>query len=332
MAQTQLYTKKAQVFVVEEATQDTYQTQGATDAIFAEIPDAPITINSSNYEPTTVRGDFLLQDEIPGAASATVNFRVPLHGSGTAGTAPEFGEALKACGFEETTVATTSVTYTPLSTFDGSGGNPGPSYSVTVIVDGLAFRVKGAFGNVVFEGTVGEPMFANFTFTGAFSAATDDALETTSYDTAISPSFKGASFVENFDDGTDGYTPKGINSFNLDMGNNVVAVSDINDTYGYYGSRIVGRKTIGSFDPELVLVATQDFFGNWASGQTGTITTGAIGATAGNIYTLSIARAVKRPPEPGSRDGIAVLTVPFAVSSAATDVEGTNADVSLAFT
>ena len=329
MAQAQLYRKRAQVFVVEETAQDTYLTQSAADAILCEIPDTAFTLDASNYETTTVRGDFLSSDETAGLRRASLNFRVPLHGSGTAGTAPEFGEALKACGYEETTDPATSVTYTPLSTFDGAGGNPGPSYSCTLLESGLAYQMKGCFGNVVFEGVVGEPMFLNFTFSGANQAVADDGLETATYDTPVAQPFMGATFALNYGGAI---TPKGVNNFTLDTGNQVVHVNDINETYGVYGARIVSRKSIGSFDPEMELVANTDYFGIWSASTAGTIATGTIGATAGNIWSLSIARAVLRPPELSDRDGIRTLNVPFAVSSAGTDVEGTNPDISLVFT
>ena len=38
-----------------------------------------------------------------------------LAGSGTAGTAPRYGALLQACGLSETIVASTSVTYAPVS-------------------------------------------------------------------------------------------------------------------------------------------------------------------------------------------------------------------------
>jgi len=327
MAQSQIYLKRAQVFCVEETAQDTYEEQAAADAVLAE--QVTVTIDSSNYEPTTVRGDFLSSDETPGLASVSFSFRVPLHGSGTAGTAPEFDSLLKASGFEVVNVPATSDTYTPLSTFDGTGGNPGPSYSCTLIEGGVSFKAKGGFANVAFEGVVGEPMFMNFTFTGAYEPVTDDALETASYDSPAAPSFVGATFATNFGGA---YTPKGVNNFTLDLGNTVSVRNDINETAGTYGARIVNRKSTGSFDPEMVLVATEDFYGQWLAGTTGTITTGVVGGTAGNKWSLAVARAVKRAPEPGDRDGIRILSIPFAVSSAGSDVEGTNPDITLAFT
>jgi hypothetical protein len=44
-----------------------------------------------------------------------LTFDVELTGSGAAGTAPAYGILLEACGLDVTTVASTSVTYSPLS-------------------------------------------------------------------------------------------------------------------------------------------------------------------------------------------------------------------------
>lgn len=331
MAQTQLYAKKAQITIAEEVTVDTYVApDGAGTGMFL-AEEVTVAWDSSNYEPNQAHGDFLQMDEVPGPCSGTMSFRVPIKGSGTAGTAPEYAEALKACGYEETVVPATSVTYTPLSTFDGAGGNPGQSYSVSLLLNGIRYAIKGSFGNAVISGNVtgGEPGFLDFAFQGAYVAVADDALESPTYQTTTAPSFLGATFAMNFGGA---HTPKGINNFSLDTGNQITIGRDINESSGIYGARITGRRSFGSFDPEMQLVATEDYHGTWRAGTSGTITTGAIGSTAGNIWTLSVARAVLRPISNSNREGIHALEIPFGVSSIATDVEGTNADVSLVYT
>jgi len=339
-AQTQLFTKKAQIFVSEEtADNDTYITQVAGEAILAEIGDTPYTVDGDNYSPSSMRGDFLSQDEVPGLASTGFTFRVPCHGSGTAGTAPEFADALMACGMREELVAATSVTYFPYGVYDAAVDavgppifrNPWTSYSVTLLEDGVAYRMKGAYGNVVLVGEVGMPLFLEFTMTGAYQAIGDDALESVSYDTAVSPTFVGATFEMNFGGAV---TPKGINNFTLDCGNTIAVQNDINDAAGVYGARITDRKSFGSFDPEMVLSATANssFYALARAGTTGTLTTGVVGGTAGNKWEVDVNRCVMRPIEMQNRENVRALTVPFAVSSAGTDAEGTNLDWSLQFT
>ena len=168
-----------------------------------------------------------------------------------------------------------------------------------------------------------------FTFTGAYVAVADAALLTATYQATTPQSFLGASFSVNFGGA---YTPVGIANFTLDVGNEVVAVSDVNDSAGIYGARIVNRRSSGSIDPEMVLVATNDYFGDWRAGTSGTLTSGTVGATAGNIWAVTCNRIILRTPEMVNRDGIRSLNVPFSITALPTDVEGTNIDWQLQFT
>jgi hypothetical protein len=156
----------------------------------------------------------------------------------------------------------------------------------------------------------------------------DDGLETITYIATTAPSFRGATFATNIGGA---YSPVGVENFVLDVGNRIAIRRDINDANGVVGARITGRRSFGSYDPEMVLVATEDFYANQRAGTAGTIGTGDIGGTAGNIYSLSVARAVLRPISMNENDGIRKLEVPFSVSSLPTAVEDTNADISLLF-
>jgi hypothetical protein len=331
MAQTQLYMQKAQLHIMEEATADTYLVQATDGAGALLCENVSLSYDSTNYEPAYVRGDFLSFDEIPGMVAATLTFRAPIKGSGTAGTAPEVAEYLKACGLEEELVTSTSATYAPVSTFDGASGNPGQSYSLSWLLNGVKHSIKGAFGTFTINAVAGDPAHYEFTFSGAYNTFADDALETTSYDTTAARPFLGATFATNFGGA---YTPTGLESLSIDLGNKLAQRKDFNDASGIMGYRITGRKTTGSFDCEAALAATTNWnpYSFWRAGTPGIITTGAIGATAGNIYTINIARVILRPPETGDNDGIARTTIPFGVSSAGTDVEDTTHDIEIVFT
>ena len=109
-----------------------------------------------------------------------------------------------------------------------------------------------------------------------------------------------------------------------------VKVADV--PTGIYGARIVSRRPFGSFSPEMQIVATNPYHGDWRAGSVGTFTTGGIGATGGNIITISVTRFVSRPPVLTSRNGVRTLTVPFSICGAVNDVEGTNLDYTIAYT
>ncbi len=328
MAQTQLYAKKSQLHIVAETTTDTYLAPAGAGANMVLIENLGWSMQSEQNSTNFHRPDFLSSDEIPGASAATITFEWPLRGSGTAGTAPQIANALKACGMRETTVGGTSVTYAPHSVFDGSGGNPASSYSVSWLLNGARHALKGAFGSFKLVGDVKSFAKLQFTMQGAYVAFADDGLESPTYQTALARRFTGASFSTNFGGA---YIPKGVQALEMDLGNSIVIGADINEVSGIYGARIVSRRSTGSFDMELVLAATKDFFAIREAGTAGTITTGDIGS-AGNIWRLNINRATLRPIElQAPIDNIARFRVPFAVSSAGTDVEGTNNDVELIF-
>jgi hypothetical protein len=60
-------------------------------------------------------GVFRAAAPIPTLEEGVVEFDVDLVGSGTAGTAPAWGPLIQACAFAEVIVASTSVTYNPVS-------------------------------------------------------------------------------------------------------------------------------------------------------------------------------------------------------------------------
>jgi hypothetical protein len=326
MAQTQIDIGHAQIHLIEESSEDTYSAPGGSGANIFLAENVEVRHEGTMYAPTYVRNDFLAMDEVPGGIQGQISFRVPLKYSGTAGTAPEYDEALKACGMEVTNVPVTSDTYAPLSTFDGAGGNPGQSYSVSVLEAGTRHAIKGAFGNFTISAVAGEPAFLNFTMMGAYVAYADDALESPTYQSGALPAFKGASIT------IGGNTPVGVVNLAFDLGNQIVFRRDANDANVITGARIISRRSFGSIDPELELQATVDYFGEQRTPTYGSFTTGAIGPSAGNRWTLTCSRIVYRPIEVGERDGIRTATIPFSVGSQGADVEGTNDPFTIAFT
>lgn len=324
MAQTQLFLGKQQVFLVEEATQDTFETPAAGDNFLAE--NVTVTFDQSPYSPAYARGDFFQGDEVPGATSVKVAFRIPIAASGTGATTPHWSEVLKACGMRASTGAGT-VTYKPLSVFDSSGGNPGSSYSFGVLLDGkIRYAGYGGFGNAKFSASADSVGFIEVEMMGAYEAVTSaspgaaDLLAVSGYDTTVPPAFRGASASVNFGSA---YTLKGLRSFELDLGNQISMGVDANESAGYYGARITGRKSTGSFSVDMVGVGTHDWFGIQQAGTAGSFTTGTIGATAGNQWNVTIGRIVMRIPSLEEIEGKQGVTIPFAVGSIPTDVEGT---------
>lgn len=87
-----------------------------TDAVLVRVSGLDVKVVESFAERDVIVGAFGAADKLPYQRRATVTFSVELAGSGTAGTAPQWGDLLIGCGFAETVTATTRVDYTPSST------------------------------------------------------------------------------------------------------------------------------------------------------------------------------------------------------------------------
>ena len=334
MAHTQIIRGKSQIAIIEESTQDTLQVPTAASVIMAN-DDVSISVEGGPMDNNVIRGDFLRMARSPGAMSASISFSVPLKGSGTAGTAPEYDNALKACGMLVTNVGGTSDTYTATSTFDSAGGNPHTSYSIHLLNDGTRFSVIGAFGNVSMTAEVDSVPMLNFTFSGAYSPYTDDGLEDASavYDVTVPQPFIGATMVMNFGGA---HTLVGVTAISWDLGNVVALGKDASATYGYYGARITGRNITGSMTMEKRKQsddsANIDVYDHAATALAGTIGTGVVGGTAGNKWAVSVLHATLGFPSEGDADGIMTWTVPFDVHADADEVEDTDIDLQIQFT
>ena len=89
-----LRARNAVVLSVEESVEGTYETPAAgTDAVLVE--NLRIQFNPNIIQTDEVTGSLDSRGPIAGGMSAQISFDVYLKGSGSAGSAPEFGELLK---------------------------------------------------------------------------------------------------------------------------------------------------------------------------------------------------------------------------------------------
>lgn len=233
---------------------------------------------------------------LPGARSAKITFRAELKGAGVAYSAsvkPALSPFLRGAGFAETVDATAGsekVTYLPAS----SGV---PSLTIWVYEDGVIKKARGCRGNVRFSGKLGEPVFAEFDFTGVFDSVIDGAMLSPTFEATVPPTLFGNVLT------LDAYSLI-AESISFDMGNQTTLRSSITAPDGYLSALITDRKPTGKVDPELTLVATYDFFGKWKAGTAAALTLGPVGpANAYNKFTISAPKAVATNVGEGDRGG-----------------------------
>lgn len=253
--------------------------------------------------------------QVFGGTLKAVSFSMNLKGAGAAYSAtvrPEADAFLRACGFSatvDTTASAETVTYVPVSTAY-------ESITIYYYEDGILHTLTGCRGNVSFAMEAGGFVKASFSFTGHDATHTDVSFPSPTYDSVAPPVFMGMSFAVAAYSAT-------IQTLDYDMGNVIATPASANAADGYADIEITGRDPGGSFDPERVLIATNDPIALWKAGTTLALATGLCGDTQYNRFSQSMPAIYYREISPGDRDGINTLGNGFGMSESTTDDEVT---------
>lgn len=246
---------------------------------------------------------------IRGKRSARLSFSTELRGSGAAGVAPDYGLLFKGCAMAETVSAGVSVAYAPSS--DRSNYS---KICLTAYIDGLRVMYLGCMGTF----SVNCPLDGAPTIDWEFEAADFDVsdaalLSGDSYDAqlpepALMSGFSFGGF--NFD----------AANVRFEMNNSVALRQSANAAGGHVSAMVTGRAPGGSFDPEAVLKATKDVFGDWERGARLPLSA-RIGQSAGNVCTITAPRCQYADLSLGDRDGVLTFDAPFRLARDAGDDE-----------
>ena len=292
-----LLLRKRLILIEEEATYGTDPTPTGTEAVL--VRDLNITPQQSDTVSRDLIRPYLGASEILLANTRVeCTFSVELAGSGTAGTAPQYGKALQACGLSETIVAATSVTYAPVSSsFD--------SVTIHYNIDGVRHKVTGARGTFTLNANVGEIPTIDFTFTGIYNAPDDSALPTATYANQATPLiFKNGN--------TDTFSLLSysgcLQSVSMDLGNTIVYRELIGCDKEVL---ITDRSANGTVVVEAPTIAQKDYFAAALTDATLGNLTFQHGTAAGNIVDFSSTRVDIGDVSYSDQDGIAMLNMPY---------------------
>jgi len=292
-----LLTRKRLILIEEESTYGTDASPDGADAVL--VRDLSIVPQQSDVVSRDLVRPYLgASEQLLANTRVECTFSVELAGSGTAGTAPRYGKALKACGFSETIVASTSVTYDPVSaSFD--------SVTIHYNIDGVRHKVTGARGTFSITANVGEIPTIDFTMTGIYVAPDDSTQPTVTYADQATPLIfkKGNTTGLN----VMGLTTAKLSNYSLEMGNEIV----YRELVGGTGEVLLtNRNVTGSVQIEAVSIATKDYFATALADTLGIIEF-THGTTAGNKVKVDTAKADISDVSYGDLDGIAMLEIPF---------------------
>ena len=300
-----LLTRKRVILIEAESSYGTDPTPTATDVVL--VRDLSITPQSSDVVSRDVVRPFLgAFQQLLANTSVEVTFSVELAGSGTAGTAPRYGAALKACGLSETVASGTSVTYAPVSS----------SFSSVTIhynTDGVRHKITGARGSFTINASVGEIPTLEFTMQGIYNAPDDSALPSVTYGNQATPLiFKNGN--------TSGFQllshAGSLMSISMDCGNELAYRELVGGTKEVL---IVNRSSSGSVSLEAVALSSKDFFAAALAETTGNLQF-LHGTAAGNKVQFTSSKVDIGDVSYGEEDGIQMLEIPYTlVPSAAGD-------------
>ena len=308
-----LLTRKRVILIEAESSYGT--DPGMASSTVVLVTDLSITPQSSDVVNRDVVRPYLgASEQLLANTSVEVTFSVELAGSGAAGTAPRYGDALKAAGMSETIASGTSVTYAPVSSSFSS-------ISIHYNTDGVRHIVTGCRGSFVINANVGEIPSIDFTFTGIYNAPTDAALPTILYGNQATPLiFKNGN--------TSGFQLLGFSgslmNLSMDVGNSLVYRELVGGTKEVL---ITDRAATGSVTIEAPTLAQKDYF---AAALTDT-TLGNLqflhGTTTGNKVQLISSKVDIGDVAYGEADGVAMLEIPYTLVPSAA-----NNELSLIFT
>jgi hypothetical protein len=223
-----------------------------------------------------------------------------MYGSGTAGTAPAYSPLIIACGHSETIVASTSVTYKPVS-------DSTETATLYFYIGTILYKATYSKGKADFAFGIGEFSKMNFEFTGVYVEPADVALPTPVYTTGTTVvGSKANSTLSVHGTLVDGQT------MTLDTGvvNSAFESTETfligNDDRKSSANMTLNANPLASFNPYSINTANTKAVVYW---ETGTV--------AGNIIRANMPKGQLGLPQVSeikSRAGFDIDVIPFATT------------------
>lgn len=285
---------------------------GAANAMLVSNLDAK-PLAPTMVKRDVIKGHLGSSESLAADVHSEISFEVEIAGSGTAGTAPKFGPLLRACGLSETIVASTSVTYAPISAaFE--------SLTIYYYADGILHKYKGCRGTVSFDFSVKKIPTMKFTFTGLYTPPTDTTNATPDFSGFLTPKIVSDQNTTSFT--FNGYSGH-MSSLTMDVKNSVMYRTLVGVEY----VQITDRQSGGTCEFELPSIADVDLYTATLNDALSTLNL-VHGTVAGNITTLASAGLDLSDPSTKDDSGVILMSFPYSL----VPTSAGNDEFSLAFT
>lgn len=205
-----------------------------------------------------------------------------------------------------------SGTFTPTTAAPGANVK---TLTIGVFQGGRYKAIRGAVGNVVITIQPGQPIYCDWTFTGAWITPVDIATPKTTR-TTQKPML-----------GQQGSTTIGgiamcYSSMTIDFGNTITMRPCIASPSGIHSFAVTNRNINGTIDPESKLVATHPAYTDWIDGVTRALVITFSGG--GNDVEITAPALQITNPQEGEREGLEVDQINYqlvAATGSANDTE-----------
>jgi len=283
-----------------ETTPYTAETLTAAD-YNQRVYDIKMSPDIESYAQKLARGDYSKDISISGKRKCTCSCSVDLYPGSTVATAPQYFAMIRSCGWKQIAHGATGISLTPNALYNRVPA----TIEVLYLEEGTTPRqvcvtMKGAMGKLKIDSPqVGQPIKLLFEFTGSLvrvgTFSNPAVITPTAWDTALPPAVLAVTFSLF---GTWQFPSK----FSIDSNETVDLFSDISQSSGFDGARIIDRNMTCDCDPDMI--ATDDL--NLLTPQQNN-TTGALSVTIGGavpFYITAPAAQLAGPPyNPEVREG-----------------------------
>lgn len=250
----------------------------------------------------------------PGAVFSSMPFSTELAGSGTAGTVPRDKALWMAMGFKEAVVAVTSVTYEITGLLADVVTNVAPVDIDLYIGNAFKNACNDAIGTVNMIVTPAQAVELAWSFNGRYEAPTEAAGAAVAATSGASVIAAGLTCTVN----TKTLVMKEIN-IPLNATNNSPNL-DIASVKAVAAPKLTGMMPTFTFTVQRPPFSDLDFHSLFIAG-TKIALTFVVGATAGNICTVSIDGYMNAVPQEGEIDGVGTQTISCDMSWADADTQ-----------
>jgi hypothetical protein len=269
---------EAQVLCKVEATPGTAENLVTNDMVLVEnFKFTPAYGNSENNSMSSTTDSEL---GASGMQVGSFSFDYVIKGSGAAGTAPEGRDLIMMCGFSETVVGATSVTYAP------AGAES--YYTMGWIVPGLGgagedmlMRLAGCQANAKFTFKAGDLRRMHVEGQGCIAAPSDSSLVSVpTWDTTAPTAFMNDACVVH------GST-LAFETLEVDMGRSIGYRPNANSSTGALTAQLQKGRATGTIDFEAEKLSTFNIYTRITANTTGALSMTPV-ATAGNKVALAL--------------------------------------------